>query len=155
MFVKESLSGKVRNSILRILVPRGAINETTNSLDLQSVMKESLIIPCTDRVTPIVAANGIMSFRLPYALRLVGIRGSLVGAATTGTFTVDVNLNGTTILSTKLTFDATEKTTTTAAAAAVISNPVLPDDGEITIDVDDDGAGDALGLQVTLICVKG
>jgi hypothetical protein len=65
---------------------------------------------------------------------------------------VDVNDGGTTILSTKLTFDASEKTTTTAATQRVISDTALADDAEITIDIDAVGSTIAgAGLKVYLI----
>jgi hypothetical protein len=65
--------------------------------------------------------------------------------------TIDVNDSGTTILSTKLTIDNTEKTSTTAATARVISDTALADDAEITIDVDQVGDGTGAGLKVYLI----
>jgi len=66
-------------------------------------------------------------------------------------FTVDINDGGTTILSTKLTIDNTEKTSTTAETPAVISDTALADDAEITIDIDQVGDGTAKGLKVVLI----
>ena len=68
---------------------------------------------------------------------------------------MDINEAGTTILSTKITIDATEKTSTTAATAPVISDSALADDAEITIDIDqiDSGAVSA-GLKVYLIGYK-
>ncbi|MDG4910778.1 hypothetical protein P9228_30895, partial [Mesorhizobium sp. WSM4898] len=73
-------------------------------------------------------------------------------AQTSGSiFTVNINDSGTTILSTKLTIDNTEKTSTTAATAAVISDVNLADDAEITIDIDQVGDGTAKGLKVALI----
>ena len=65
--------------------------------------------------------------------------------------TVNINESGTTILSTKLTIDNTEKTSTTAAIAPVISDTSLADDAEITIDIDQVGDGTAKGLKITLI----
>jgi hypothetical protein len=65
--------------------------------------------------------------------------------------TVDVNQNGTSILSTKLTFDNSEKTTVLAFAQPVISTPTLTDDAEITIDIDQIGTSGAAGLKLTLI----
>ena len=63
-----------------------------------------------------------------------------------------MNEGGTSILSTKLTFDASEKTTTTAATPRVISDSSLADDAEITIDIDAVGSTVAgAGLKVTLI----
>ena len=110
-----------------------------------------LVVACSDESTAIDATGTKATFRMPYAMTVTAVRASLTGACTTGTFTVDINEGGTTILSTKLTIDATEKTSTTAAAAAVISDSALADDAEITIDVDDVGDSTATGLKVALI----
>lgn len=115
----------------------------------------SLTVPCSDRTTPIVAATNVMSFRVYGAHVILAVRASLVTAAATGTFTIDINRTGAdgSILTTKLTIDATEKTSATAATPAVIDPAKTdgPDDAEYTIDVDDDASGDATGLQVTLV----
>jgi hypothetical protein len=108
-------------------------------------------VACSDESTAIDATGTKLTFRMPYAFTLTGVRASLTGACTTGTFTVDINESGSTILSTPITIDATEKTSTTAAVAAVISDSSLADDAEITIDVDDVGDSTATGLKVTLI----
>ena len=80
------------------------------------------------------------------------VRASLSTAQTSGSiFTVDINDGGTTILSTKLTIDNTEKTSTTAATPPVISDTSLADDAEITVDIDQVGDGTAKGLKVVLI----
>ena len=89
---------------------------------------------------------------MPYAFTLTAVRASLSTAQTSGSiFTVDINDGGTTILSTKLTIDNTEKTSTTAATPAVISDTALANDAEITIDIDQIGDGTAKGLKITLI----
>ena len=82
-----------------------------------------------------------------------GITGSLVTAGTgVNLLTVDINEGGSTILSTKLTFDATETTTTSAATPVVISDTALAADSVITIDVDQlDSGGVAAGLKISLI----
>jgi hypothetical protein len=85
-------------------------------------------------------------------MTLTAVRASLSTAQTSGSiFTVDVNEGGTTILSTKITIDNTEKTSTTAATSPVISDTSLADDAEITIDIDQVGDGTAKGLKVCLI----
>lgn len=108
-------------------------------------------IAASDEGTAIAAGTALVTFRVPYAMTLSDVRASLVGAAATGTFTVDINEGGTSILSTKLTIDATEKTSVTAATPPVISDSAIADDAQITIDVDDDGDGAATGLKVWLI----
>ena len=112
---------------------------------------ESIIIAVGDETTAHTTGNGKVTFRMPYAFTLTDIRASLNTAAISGTFTVDVNEDGVSILSTKLTFDATEKTTTTAATAPVISDASLADDAEISIDIDNIGGGSGAGLKVYLI----
>jgi len=83
---------------------------------------------------------------------LTGVRASLTTAqASVSILTVDINQNGTSVLSTKLTIDNTEKTSVTAATAAVISTSAITDDAEITIDIDQIGNGTATGLKITLI----
>ncbi|WP_192355578.1 hypothetical protein [Mesorhizobium mediterraneum] len=111
---------------------------------------ESMIIAVGDETTAITTGTAKVTFRMPYAFTLSSVRASLTTVSSSGTPTVDINENGTTILSTKLTIDASEKTSTTAAAAAVISDTALADDAEITIDIDVAGTG-AAGLKVYLI----
>ncbi len=85
-------------------------------------------------------------------MTLTGVRASLSTAQASGNiFTVDVNEGGATILSTKLTIDNTESTSTTAATPAVVSDAVLADDAEISVDIDQIGDGTAKGLKLTLL----
>jgi hypothetical protein len=114
---------------------------------------ESLVIACSDETTALSAGTAKVTFRMPYAFTLTDVRASVTTAPTGGTLlTVDVNESGTTILSTKLTFDASEKTTTTAATPRVISDSSLADDAEMTIDIDAVGSTIAgAGLKVYLI----
>jgi hypothetical protein len=92
---------------------------------------------------------------MPYAMTLTAVRASVKTAPTGSTLVVDINEGGTSVLSTKLSIDATEKTSTTAATAAVISDSALADDAEITIDIDQIGATIAgAGLKVWLIGVR-
>jgi len=107
---------------------------------------------CSDETTALTAGTGKLTFRMPHAMTLTAVRASLTTAQTSGAiFTVDINEGGTSVLSTKLTIDNTEKTSTTAATAAVISDSALADDAEITVDIDQIGDGTAKGLKITLI----
>lgn len=108
-------------------------------------------VACSDESTAIDTTGTKATFRMPYAMTVAEVRASLTGATTTGTVTVDINEAGTSILSTKLTIDATEKTSTTATTPAVISDTALADDAEITIDVDNVGDSTATGLKVWII----
>ncbi len=109
-------------------------------------------VACSDTTTAITTGTAKVTFRMPYAMTLTAVRASLGTAQASGSiFTVNINKNGSTILSTKLTIDNTEKTSVTAATPAVISSAALASDDEITIDVDQVGDGTAKQLIVTLI----
>ena len=113
---------------------------------------QSIVVAASDETTALATGTAKVTFRMPYAFTLTSVRASLTTAQASGSiFTVDINEGGTTILSTKLTIDNTEKTSTTAATAAVISDVNLADDAEITIDIDQIGDGTAKGLKITLI----
>jgi hypothetical protein len=111
-----------------------------------------LVVAASDETTALTTGTAKITFRMPRAVTLTAVRASLTTAQTSGTiFTVDINESGTSILSTKLTIDNTEKTSTTAANPPVISDTALADDAEITIDIDQIGDGTAKGLKVMLI----
>jgi len=110
------------------------------------------VVAVSDETTDLTTGTAKLTFRLPFAMTLTDVRASVATAPTGSALTVDVNESGATILSTKLTIDATEKTSETAATAAIISDSALADDAEITIDIDAVGATIAgAGLKVTLI----
>lgn len=125
---------------------------TAIETSLAARLKQIIPIAVSDETTAITAGNGKVTFRMPFAMTVSAVRASLTTAQTSGNiFTVDVNETGTSILSTKITIDNTEKTSTTAVAAPVISDAAIADDAEITIDVDQIGDGTAKGLKVYLI----
>lgn len=111
-----------------------------------------IVVAASDETTALTTGTAKVTFRMPHAMTVTAVRCSLSTAQTSGSiFTVDINEGGSSILSTKLTIDNTEKTSTTAATAAVISDSALADDAEITIDIDQIGDGTAKGLKVVLI----
>lgn len=113
---------------------------------------ESIIVAAGDETTAITTGAAKVTFRMPYAFTLTAVRASLTTAQASGSiFTVDINENGTSVLSTKLTIDNGETTSVTAATPPVISDTALADDSVITVDVDQIGNGTAAGLKVTLI----
>jgi hypothetical protein len=111
---------------------------------------ESMMVAVSDETTDITSGTAKVTFRMPYAFTLTGVRASVNTASINGVITVDINAAGSSILSTKLTIDQDEKTSTTAVTPAVISTPSLTDDVEITIDIDTAGLS-AKGLKVTLL----
>lgn len=116
---------------------------------------ECIAIACSDETTALTTGTNKVRFRMPFAMTLSAVRASLSTAQSSGSiFTVDINESGTTVLSTKLTVDNTEKTSTTAATAAVISDSSLADDAEMSVDIDQIGNGTATGLKVYLIGIR-
>lgn len=116
------------------------------------IVPQPICIACSDETTALTTGTAKVTFRMPYAFTLTAVRASVTTAPTGSVLTVDINEGGSTILSTKLTIDATEKTSTTAATPAVISDSSLADDAEITIDIDTVGSTIAgAGLKVWLI----
>jgi hypothetical protein len=111
-----------------------------------------LVVAASDETTALTTGTAKITFRMPRAVTLTSVRASLTTAQASGSiFTIDINESGTSILSTKLTIDNTEKTSTTAATPPVISDVNLADDAEMTIDIDQIGNGTAKGLKVILI----
>ncbi|BCH33116.1 hypothetical protein MesoLjLc_50460 [Mesorhizobium sp. L-8-10] len=110
-----------------------------------------MTIAVSDETTELTVGTAKVTFRMPCAITLTEVRASLTVASDSGgSVVVDINESGSSILSTKLSIDALEKTSTTAATPAVISDANLADDAEMTIDLDQVGTG-AAGLKVTLI----
>lgn len=109
-----------------------------------------MVVAVGDETTAIAAGNNKVTFRMPRGVALTEVRASVNGASSSGLVTVDINEEGVSILSTKLTIDAGEKTSVTAATPAVISDAALASNAEMTIDIDTAGTG-ATGLKVTLL----
>lgn len=136
------------NTTTGTLTVANGIVLSTNAVALG--IEESLTLALSDESTVITTGTAKITFRAPFAWTLTKIpRASLATASSSGLPTVDINVGGVSILSTKLTIDANEKTSTTAATAAVLSSTSITDDAEITMDVDVAGTG-AKGLKVTL-----
>jgi hypothetical protein len=111
-----------------------------------------LMLDVGDQTTNLTTGTAKKTFRMPFAMTLTGVRASVSTAPVGSTIVVDINEAGSTILSTKLSIDAAERTSTTAATPAVISDTALADDAEITIDIDQIGSGTAgAGLKVVLL----
>ena len=152
---------------------QAAINLGTNNYVLQADSGETtglkwsdpenlkhavaLEVACSDETTALTTGTDKITFRMPYAMTLnagtAGVRGGLTTAGTGASLlTVDINQGGVSILSTKLTFNATETETVNAATPVVIGTVALTDNAEITVDVDTaDSGGVAAGLKIILI----
>lgn len=136
----------------------GAVEEITPSAGLSLASGtlrtiEAIGIACSDETTALTTGTAKATFRMPFALTVTDVRATVTTAPTGASLlTIDINDGGTTILSTKITIDASEKTSTTAATPPVISDSALADDAEITIDIDQIGSTIAgAGLKVWII----
>ena len=153
--VQSGSNVKALLSAIKTFITTGYLTASSANATYATIAQaktEYLTIACSDESTALTAGTAKITFRMPYAMTLTSVRASLSTAQTSGSiFTVDINESGSSVLSTKLTIDNTEKTSTTAATAPVISDGNLADDAEITIDIDQVGDGTAKGLKVTLI----
>jgi len=153
--VQSGANVKALLSALKTFITSGFLTSSTAASTYGTIAQaktEYLVLAASDESTALTTGTSKVTFRMPYAMTVSSVRASLSTAQASGSiFTVDINDSGTTILSTKLTIDNTEKTSTTAATAPVISDTSLADDAEITIDIDQIGDGTAKGLKITLI----
>ena len=117
-----------------------------------TVNTTSFVVACSDETTALTTGTKV-TMRMPFAFTLTAVRASLTTAGTGANLvTVDIEQNGTTVLSTAITIDATELTSTTATTPPVISTSALTDDASIDFDVDQiDSGGVSAGLKVYLI----
>ena len=122
--------------------------------NIVSLFPLTMTVALSDETTTITTGVAKVTLRAPFAMTLTQIpRASVNTVSSSGLPTVDINVAGSSILSTKLSIDASEFTSTTAATPAILSTSSIVDDAEITFDVDVAGTG-AKGLKVTLYYVK-
>lgn len=124
--------------------------EVAHKSDGSLILPVEICVALSDESTALAAADGVVTFRAPYAFTLTGIRLSLNTASSSGVVRVDVKVGGTSVFSTLPTIDANEKTSVTAAAPAVISDGSVTDDAEIALDIDAAGTG-AAGLKAWIL----
>jgi hypothetical protein len=117
----------------------------------------TMIIACSDETTNLAAdsTKNVVTFTAPFAITVTKVKADVNTAPTGALLRVDINEAGTSILSTKLTIDASEKTSETAATAAVISDSAIANNAEVTINIDQVGSTAAgKGLKVTIYYVR-
>jgi hypothetical protein len=114
------------------------------------------VIAASDEATDLATGTNKVYFRMPYAGTLLAVKATVNTAPTGSTLICDINEAGTSVLGTKLSIDASEKTSDTAASAATITDSALANDAEITIDIDQVGSTVAgKGLKVYLKVRRG
>ena len=98
---------------------------------------EVWVVAFSDESTVITEGNNKVEFQMPnYPTNLTGVSCSLKTAPSESTMRIDLNENGNSVLSTKITINSTEKTSETAASPPVISNANLAANAVMTVDID-------------------
>jgi hypothetical protein len=153
---REKLTDFIIDAIPPFTIVEGpgiTVNDTDPLNPIVSAdLTEHIVIPISDVTTNLTTGTSKAYFRAPFNMTITQVRVSLLVAQTAGSIiTFDVNKNGTSILSTKLTIDNNEKTSLTATTAAVISTASVSNDDEITFDIDQVGTPEAKGAVITVI----
>ena len=108
-----------------------------------------------DEATNLSTGTGKFALTMPFAFVVSEIRATVTTAPVGSTIIVDANEDGATILSTKVSIDAGEKTSNTAATPAVLSDSELAENAELTIDIDQVGSSTpGTGLKLFLFGVR-
>ena len=120
---------------------------------------QSFVVALSAETGDIATGTAVSYFRLPFGFTLTELPRASVSTAPAGSvITVDINAGASspaTILSTKLTIDAGEKTSVTASTPAVLSSTTLANDDIVTFDIDAVGSSTAgVGLKCELIGFK-
>lgn len=150
--VAASESATIASGATDVVSAGGGSVDSVNGDTGAVIVPVPIGLACSDETSALTTGTAKITFRTPFAMTITAVRCSVTTAPTGSVLTVDINESGASILSTKLTIDAGEKTSTTAATPAVISDSALADDAEMTIDIDTVGSTIAgAGLKVWLI----
>ena len=118
---------------------------------------DCVIASASDERTPLEVSpvdDPHTTFRAPYALDVTDgyVRASLRTAPEGSPLIVDIHMNGTTMFTTPIYIDASDKTSLTAAIQSVLAITLIPDDAEFEVFVTQIGstvAGAALNVSIT------
>ena len=112
----------------------------------------SFIVSLTAEDGDLTVADDLAQIRMPFAFTLTEVRAFVNTAPTGAALTFDIEESGSTILSTLITIDVTEKTSESAATPPVISDTSLADDAIISFNCDQIGSSTAgAGAKIMLI----
>lgn len=154
-------AGTLTGAELIPLVQGGVTVRTTlNAIDafvtgVAAARREVWAFACSDLTTALTAGANKGHIHAPYAgtiiAALAGLGTPQTGSGGGGLFTVDVNVAGTSILTTKITIDNGEDHSSSAAAQPVILSGAVALGQKITADIDQIGDGTAKGLTIYLV----
>ena len=112
----------------------------------------SFVIACSDETSDLATGDDKAQIRIPFQFELTSVSANVNTAPTGSTISIQIQEDGSDILSTPITIDASETTSETAATPPVISDSTLASNSIISIDLDQIGSSTAgTGLKVNLI----
>ena len=112
----------------------------------------SFIVSLTAEDGDLTVADNLAQIRMPFAFTLTEVRAFVNTAPVGAALTFDITEAGSTVLSTLITIDVTEKTSQSAATPPVISDASLADDAIIGFNCDVIGSSTAgAGAKIMLI----
>ena len=113
---------------------------------------ESLIVSCSDEVTPITVGTGKMTVFMPYNFTLTEVFIGNTTGSSSGLVTVNVKQNGSTIFTTQPSIGASQNTsrTGTGSVPAVLTITALTSSDKMTVDIAAAGTN-ATGLKVYFV----
>lgn len=113
---------------------------------------EQIVVAFSNESDAISAGTNKVKFPLLYSFYLVAAHAFLSTAQASGSaLTVDINDDGASLLSTKITLDNTENSSVTAATQPVLASNLIAANSVISVDVDTIGDGTAKGGKIILI----
>jgi hypothetical protein len=122
----------------------GSTKGFVSSSDYVKFRDKPITLSCSDLLTALTTGTNKAFYYVSAAFTVTSVRAMILTAQSSGTIvTIDINENGTTILSTKLTIDNSENRSETAATPVVISDTAISSGSLITIDFDAVGTGGA------------
>ena len=152
--IRALVAAKVSSSLLGVASGVATLDSSGYVPAAQVHQKWTATLACSDLVTDLVAGTAVAYFRVAGAKTLTAVRGALYAPAGGSTkVTVNINVNGSSCLSSLISFNAGETTSKTAAFQPAVSagKSAIPDDARITVNIISVGNTTAgKGLTVTL-----
>ena len=112
----------------------------------------SFVVACSDETSDLTTGDDKAQIRLPFQFELTDITANVNIAPVGSAISIQVQEDGSDILSTPITIDVTDTTSESAATQPVISDSTLASNSIISIDLDIIGSSTAgTGLKINLI----
>jgi len=112
----------------------------------------SFVIACSDETSDLETGDDKAQIRLPFQFELTSVSANVNTAPTGSTISIQIQEDGSDILSTPITIDISETSSETAATPPVILDSTLASNSILSIDLDQVGSSTAgTGLKVNLV----